>query len=79
MTMLAESTTIIAPVIDPDEPTTPVELGMPSVSGLAGPHRTAGASPLRTTDLVDVDGYRLVSRLGAGGMADPKPASENFG
>jgi serine/threonine protein kinase len=42
----------------------------PVVSAPDGPHLTVGTSPLRVSDPVSVDGYRLVSRLGAGGMAD---------
>jgi serine/threonine protein kinase len=33
-------------------------------------HRPIDAWPLRRTDPVSVDGYRLLSRLGSGGMAD---------
>jgi len=39
-------------------------------SGSAYPQRTADTWPLRVTDPVWVVGYRLVSRLGTGGMAD---------
>jgi Protein kinase domain len=39
-------------------------------SGSADPQRTVDTRPLRPTDPSWVDGFRLVSRLGAGGMAD---------
>jgi serine/threonine protein kinase len=42
----------------------------PHAPGPGGPDSTVDTWPLRETDPVGVDGYRLVSRLGAGGMAD---------
>jgi serine/threonine protein kinase len=45
-------------------------LRMAAASRSADPQRTVDTWPLRVTDPVRVDGYRLVSRLGAGGMAD---------
>jgi serine/threonine protein kinase len=39
-------------------------------TGSADPDSTVDTRPLRDTDPVRVDGYRLVSRLGVGGMAD---------
>jgi serine/threonine protein kinase len=41
-----------------------------TVVGPADPDSTVDARPLRDTDPVSVDGYRLMSRLGVGGMAD---------
>ena len=45
-------------------------LRMAAASGSVDPQRTVDTRPLRLTDPGWVDGYRLVSRLGAGGMAD---------
>jgi Protein kinase domain len=50
----------------PDRATLPI----PAAPRPADPQRPVDAWPLRGTDPVSVDGYRLVSRLGAGGMAD---------
>jgi len=47
-----------------------VTLRIASASESEDPERTADTSPLRMTDPVSVNDYRLVSRLGAGGMAD---------
>jgi len=45
-------------------------LRIPAAPWLADPRRPVDTWPLRGSDPVSVDGYRLVSRLGAGGMAD---------
>lgn len=44
--------------------------GIAAAAGSAGPHPPAGSWPLRGSDPVSVDGYRLIARLGSGGMAD---------
>ncbi|WP_173066364.1 serine/threonine-protein kinase [Phytohabitans houttuyneae] len=51
---------------DPDR----AELCVPPASVVADPDSTVDTRPLYQSDPVDVDGYRLVSRLGVGGMAD---------
>lgn len=51
---------------DPDPGTS----GIAAVSGPAGAQPPAGSRPLRVSDPVTVDGHRLISRLGSGGMAD---------
>lgn len=51
---------------DPD----PAASGIAAVSGSAGAQPPAGSWPLRVSDPVTVDGHRLISRLGSGGMAD---------
>ena len=65
MTVLAEPPSITMAGIRPAEPA--AGLRRP---GLPGPPPPAGSWPLRVGDPVSVDGYRLISRLGAGGMAD---------
>ncbi|GAA4260694.1 hypothetical protein GCM10022255_090320 [Dactylosporangium darangshiense] len=76
MTVLAAPATIITTITHAAEPTRPdVSHGghrPPGSSGSASPDRERidNTRPLRGTDPVSVDGYRLVSRLGSGGMAD---------
>jgi serine/threonine protein kinase len=84
MTTLADPTTIIATARCPAEPMPvaghprhppadqPERAGLrgPAASGWTDPARTIDTRPLRVADPAWVDGYRLVSRLGAGGMAD---------
>jgi len=86
MTVLAEPPSIIANMLHPapartgcllrqrghpstDDPDNVVP-GIAAAAGSAGRQRPAGSRPLRGRDPVSVDGYRLISRLGSGGMAD---------
>jgi len=48
----------------------PVELRGAAASGSRYQKRAVDAWPLRGSDPAGIDGYRLVSRLGSGGMAD---------
>lgn len=52
------------PADDPDAS------GTAAASGSADPQPPAGSWPLRVSDPITVDGHRLISRLGSGGMAD---------
>ena len=83
MTRLAAPAVIIATATYPTEPATsaacgsqPVDdpgraaLGIPAAPALVDPRCIADTWPLYASDPVRVDGYRLVSRLGDGGMAD---------
>lgn len=48
----------------------PRQRDLRGTDGPAGPQPPAGSRPLRDNDPVSVDGHRLISRLGSGGMAD---------
>lgn len=48
----------------------PVELRVTAPARSRAEHRPTDTGPLRRTDPVSIGGYRLVSRLGSGGMAE---------
>ena len=54
----------------PNRRTGPAELRVTAAASSRAQHRPTDTRPLRRTDPVSVDGYRLLSRLGSGGMAE---------
>ena len=83
MTLLAAPPVIIATATHPTEPATSAACGnqpvddpgpaaprIPAAPVSVDPQCIADTWPLYASDPVRVDGYRLVSRLGDGGMAD---------